>query len=313
MSLAGAIKGRRGPSGFGFGSTAEEVTAGLDLTGRRVLITGVNSGLGQETARVLAMRGATILGAARTRAKAEEALAKIDGDRHVPLACELSEPDSVKACVGVVRNLPPVDVLLCNAGIMMLPTRETKHGHELQFLTNHVGHFLLVTGLTDRLRDDGRVVMLSSAAHGWAPEGGIRFDDLSFERDYTPRAAYGQSKLANLLFARALAKRLDGGRTANAVHPGVIWTNLGRHLGLAGLLAPAVAWAFMKDVHEGAATQCYVATNPSLADVTGEYFSDCNVARSSRHARDEALAERLWAVSVAIAGELGHEVRLEAA
>ncbi|MCA9607481.1 MAG: SDR family oxidoreductase [Myxococcales bacterium] len=309
MSLLGAIKGRGGPSGFGFGSTAEEVTAGLDLGGKRILITGINSGLGRESARVLASRGATILGAARTREKAEEALAGLEGDRHVPLACELSEPDSVKACVDVVRNLPPVDVLLCNAGIMSLPTRQTKHGHELQFLTNHVGHFLLVTGLTDRLREEGRVVMLSSAAHGWAPEGGIRFDDLSFAEGYTPRAAYGQSKLANLLFAKALAKRLDGGRTANAVHPGVIWTNLGRHMGLVNLIAPAVAWAFLKDVHEGAATQCYVATHPSLAGVTGEYFADSNVARPSRHARDEALAERLWDVSVEIARALGHEVR----
>ncbi len=310
MSLAGAIKGKHGPSGFGFGSTAEEVTAGLDLSGRRILITGINSGLGLESGRVLARRGATILGAARTEEKAAEGLAGLPGEGHVALACELSEPRSVRACVDAVEG--PLDVILCNAGIMMLPRRETKHGHELQFLTNHVGHFLLVTQLLDRLRASGRVVVLSSGAHHWAPEGGIRFDDLSLAKDYTPRGAYGQSKLANLLFARALARRLDGGRTANALHPGVIRTNLGRHIGFFSFFSPMVSWAFMKDVHEGAATQCWAAAHPSLDGVTGEYLSDCNVARSSRHGRDEALAEQLWERSVEIARALDPEWTLAA-
>ncbi|MBX3269662.1 MAG: SDR family oxidoreductase [Sandaracinaceae bacterium] len=305
MSLAGMVRGRGGPSGFGFGSTAEEVTAGLDLSARRVLVTGVNSGLGLESARVLALRGATILGAARTEAKARDALAGLAGEGHEPLACELSEPESVLACVERARRLGPIDVLLCNAGIMALPKRETRHGVELQLFTNHVGHFLLVTGLADRLTPAGRVVMLSSSAHTMAPPEGIRFDDLAYERGYTPWAAYGQSKLANLLFARALAKRLDGERTANAVHPGVIATNLGRHMGVLRFGSALVSWAFMKDVHEGAATQCYVAAHPSLDGVTGEYFADVNVARSSSLGRDEALAERLWQRSIELARELG--------
>lgn len=298
MSLVSMIKGRRGASGFGYASTAEEVTAGIDLRGKTILITGVNSGLGEESARVLAMRGARIVGTARTEDKAAAACRSLGSDP-VPLACELSEPSSVRACVARVRELGlSLDVLLCNAGIMALPERTLQHGQELQFLTNHVGHFILVTGLLERLRDDGRVVMLSSSAHNGAPASGIQLDDLTFERGYTPWAAYGQSKLANLLFARSLARRFaaeGSGRVANAVHPGVIATNLGRHMGLgARLLFPLAAAIAMKNVQQGAATQCYVAVHPATAKVSGEYFADCNVAPSSRHGRDDALADRLW-------------------
>jgi len=305
MSLVSMIKGRRGQSGFGYASTAEDVTEGIDLRGKTILVTGINSGLGQESARVLALRGARILGAARTRDKAREALAALQGD-HVPLECELSEPASVRACVQTAAEHGPIDVLLCNAGIMALPERTIVHGQELQFLTNHVGHFILVTGLLPQLRDDGRIVMLSSAAHTRAPAAGIQFDDLTFSAGYRPWTAYGQSKLANLLFARSLARRLRGtGQTANAVHPGVIATNLGRHMGLnlrfVKPLANAIA---LKTIPQGAATQCYVATHPSLRTVSGEYFADCNVATSSRHGQDEAMAERLWTVTEEIVAKL---------
>lgn len=306
MSLVSLIKGRRGESGFGYASTAEEVTAGLDLRGKNILITGVNSGLGQESARVLAMRGARILGAARNRDKAAEACRAFGADA-VPLACELSEPASVRACVEEVARLGlTLDVVLCNAGIMALPEREIHHGQELQFLTNHLGHFILVTGLLDRLSDTGRIVMLSSGAHTMAPQSGIQFDDLTFEKGYQPWKAYGQSKLANLLFARSLARRLEGtGKTANAVHPGVIATNLGRHLNPFMRVAfPIAAVIAMKSVPEGAATQCYVATHPSLANVRGEYFADCNRAPSTRLSRDPALADRLWTVSEEIVARL---------
>jgi NAD(P)-dependent dehydrogenase (short-subunit alcohol dehydrogenase family) len=306
MSLVSLVRGRRGASGFGYASTAEEVTAGLDLTGRTILVTGSNSGLGEESVRVLASRGARIIATARTREKAAEAMQKLGIDA-IPVACELGEPASVRACVAEVKALGlPLDVLLCNAGVMALPKRELIHGHEAQFFTNHIGHFLLVTGLLDSLSPDARVVMLSSAAHFMAPSGGIRLDDPSFAKGYQPWAAYGQSKLANLLFARALARRFAGTkRTANAVHPGVIATNLTRH-------TPAVVRAFypiasaiaMKDVHQGASTQCYVAVHPSVASVNGEYFADCNVARSSGYARDEALSEALWKLSDEIAASV---------
>jgi NAD(P)-dependent dehydrogenase (short-subunit alcohol dehydrogenase family) len=306
MSLVSMIKGRRGASGFGYASTAEEVTAGLDLRGKTILVTGVNSGLGEESARVLAARGARIVGAARDLAKAEAACRALGKDA-VPVACELSEPASVRAAVETLSKQGlSFDVLLCNAGIMALPQREVRYGQELQFLTNHIGHFLLVTGLLDRLTPTGRVVMLSSAAHTRAPAEGIRFDDLSFERGYTPWGAYGQSKLANLLFARALAKRLAGTtKTANAVHPGVIATNLGRHMGwTARVIFPLAAAIALKNVHEGSATQCYVATHPSLASVSGEYFADCNVKASSAKGRDLAMAERLWKVTEEIVATL---------
>ncbi|MFO0757519.1 MAG: SDR family oxidoreductase [Byssovorax sp.] len=307
MSLVALIKGKRGPSGFGYASTAEDVTSGLDLTGKTILITGASSGIGLESARVLAMRGATILGLGRSADKVREACAAF-GDKVTPLSCELSEPASVKACVDEVKARGgELDVLLCNAGIMALPERTLVHGQELQFLTNHLGHFLLVTGLLDQLADDGRVVMLSSGAHVWAPEGGIDFDDLTLAKSYTPNRAYGQSKLANLLFAKSLARRFAGTkRTANAVHPGVIATNLSRHMSAAVRLFMPIANAVaLKTAGQGAATQCYVAVHPGAAGISGEYFADCNVARASRYAQDEALADRLWAVSEEIAKELG--------
>ena len=163
-----------------------------------------------------------------------------------------------------------------------------------------------MTGLLDALTPDGRVVMLSSGAHHRAPEVGIDFDDLSLAKSYSPWGAYGQSKLANLLFAKSLAKRLAGTKkTANAVHPGVIATNLWRHMNVvARVAAPVAAAVAMKNMEQGAATQCYVATHPSLANVSGEYFSDCNVTKPSRHARNEAMAEKLWDVTEAIVAKL---------
>jgi WW domain-containing oxidoreductase len=305
MSLYSLLK-PNGPSGFGYGSTAEEVTDGLSLRGKTMLVTGCNSGLGLETLRVLALRGARVLGTARTLDKARAACGAVTGET-VPLACELADPRSVRACVEAVKGQGLwLDAIVCNAGIMALPKLQQAHGMELQLFTNHVGHFILVTGLLDRLADGGRVVMLSSRAHEMAPGEGIRFDDLSGQQGYQAWQAYGQSKMANLLFAKELSRRLAGtGKTANAVHPGVIKTNLGRHMnpvarvafGLVGPLA-------LKSVAQGAATQTYVATHPSLAGVTGQYFADCNVARPRRDAEDPALAARLWEVTEGIVAGL---------
>lgn len=270
------------------------------------MITGVNTGLGAESARVLALRGATILGAARTLDKATQACSSL-GPSAIPLVCELSEPKSVRACVDDVRSRGvQLDVILCNAGIMALPKRTLHHGHELQFLTNHIGHFGLVTGLLDQLSERGRVVMLSSAAHEVAPPKGIQFDDLTLTRNYHPWVAYGQSKLANLLFARSLARRFAATqRSANALHPGVIATELMRHMGALTQVAAGLAnRIFFKNVGEGAATQCYVAAHPSVAGISGEYFMNCNIAKPSKFGRDDALAERLWEVSERILAEL---------
>ncbi|MCB9778580.1 MAG: SDR family NAD(P)-dependent oxidoreductase [Alphaproteobacteria bacterium] len=297
MSLVGLFKGN-GPNGFGYDTTAEQVTEGLDLSGQTILITGCNSGLGLEAMRVLTLRGATVLGLARTKEKAAEAGATVPGTV-VPYACELSEPESVRAAVrAILDDGHRIDAMILNAGIMALPKRTLKHGHELQFLTNHLGHFILATGLLGQLTEKGRVVVLSSAAHTTTPRGGIRFDDLSLEQGYQAWTSYGQSKLANLLFARALSKRLPAGQVANAVHPGVINTNLGRHMpGFAMAIFGTAGRLFLKTTPQGAATEVWAAVHPDMATVSGEYLADCNIARSSAHGRDDALAERLWTVT----------------
>ena len=208
MSLLAMIK-QNGPSGFGYGSTAEDVTAGLSLNRKSFVLTGCNSGLGLETLRVLTLRGAHVIAAARTLEKAQAACASVSGAA-TPVACELAEPASVRAAVAKIKSLEvPIDGIICNAGIMALPTLNQAYGYELQFFTNHIGHFILVNGLLDSLTASGRVTMLSSRAHEAAPKGGIDFDNLSGEKGYSAWSAYGQSKFANLLFAKELAQRLS--------------------------------------------------------------------------------------------------------
>lgn len=288
-------------SPFNKRSTAEEVTKGIDLSGKTALVTGCNSGIGLETLRVLALRGARVFAAARTLEKAREACAQVNGKTE-PIACELSDLDSIRRCSdGVAASAPHIDILIGNAGIMALPKLKQVRGLELQFATNHVGHFLLVQRLIEKVKQapQGRVVMVSSEAHRAAPAGGIEFDNLSGAKAYRPWSAYGQSKLANALFVKALAKRLAGTTaTANAIHPGVIPTNLARHMpgwitAAFGFLGPLM----FKTIPQGAATTCYVATAPALAGTSGLYFSDCNPKEPTSFAKDEALAERLWSVT----------------
>jgi NAD(P)-dependent dehydrogenase (short-subunit alcohol dehydrogenase family) len=284
---------------FGAKTTAEEVTEGLDLTGKTYLITGVNSGLGYESARVLTLRGARIVGLARTEEKANTALAEL-GAEGVGVACELSDLSSVRAAVQTVLGLDPLHGLIANAGIMALPELEQVEGYERQFFTNHIGHFVLVTGLLDRLTKDGRVVMLSSGAHYYAKQG-MEMDNLSGERDYEPWRMYGRSKLANILFARSLAAKFEGTRrTANSVHPGVIQTNLGRHVPDKEEMYDSMK-DILKTVGAGAATQVFVATHPSSSKLSGKYFSDCAMAKTIAEGKDDALAAELWTRSEEIA------------
>jgi WW domain-containing oxidoreductase len=300
----------KGPSGFGYGSTAEQVTEGLSLQGRTILVTGCNSGLGQETMRVLALRGARVVGTARTYEKAKVACDAVTGQA-VPLSCELSDPESVRACVeSVQRAGMKLDAIICNAGIMALPKLETAHGYELQFFTNHIGHFILVTGLLEQLTEAGRVVMLGSNAHTQAPKEGIQFDNLDGSKGYSSWTSYGQSKIANVLFAKELARRLSGtGKTASAVHPGVIQTNLARNMSrgpraVVSFLLSTVGRLALKSVSQGAATAVYAATSPTLAGVSGQYFADCNLATARPDTDDAALGKRLWEVSEKIVAEL---------
>lgn len=305
MSLYSWLSGR-GPSGFGYGSTAEQVTSRLALQGKAFLVTGCSSGIGRETARVLALRGARVFGTARQVENVQRACGAFQGDI-TPLACELSEPSSVRACVDSVKGKGvELSGIICNAGIMALPRLQRAHGYELQFFTNHVGHFLLVTGLLGSLARSARVVMVSSSMHRRAPAGGIDFDNLKGEKSYSGWAAYGRSKFANVLFAKQLARRFAGtARSAHAIHPGVVRTELQRHMpAVAAAAMSAMAPVFLKTVDQGAATQVYVATRPELAGMSGQYFADCNVSRARADSDDAQLAERLWEVSERIAREV---------
>jgi len=288
-------------------STAEEVTRGIDLSGKTALVTGCASGLGLETSRVLASRGARVIGLARSRERAEQA-AQEAGTEITAVACDLADLASVaRAADEVVQLDRPLDILVCNAGVMAPRRLEQRHGLELQFLTNHLAHFVLVNRLLQCLlkAKAGRVVVVASLGHNMPVPGGINFDNLSGERGYNRWTFYGQSKLANLLMSNEFARRLAGtSATSNAVHPGIIFTPLMRNLGRSiSQLGEWLTWPINRSVQQGAATQCYVATAPALAGVNGAYFADCNPARSSFHARDVALAKRLWTVSEELAAD----------
>lgn len=295
-----AVPGRPipGPSGFGFESTAEEVTADIDLSGMTALVTGCNSGLGLETMRVLAMRGAHVIGAARNMEKAEKACDSVEG-KTTPLAIELTDFEGIVNAADTVKKMDlPLDLLILNAGIMALQEREVVNGVEKQFAVNHLGHFLLTEHLMGPVRkaSAGRVVVVSSRAHLWAQPNGIDFDNLDCAKSYKPFVAYGVSKTANGLFSRELARRLaDSPATSNSLHPGVIDTNLDRHLPPRD--EDAARDFRFKTIPQGTATTCYVATNPGLAGVTGFYFSDNNMAVPAPFMQDDQAARRLWQVS----------------
>jgi NAD(P)-dependent dehydrogenase (short-subunit alcohol dehydrogenase family) len=282
-------------------TTAEQVVAELDLSGRTFLITGGTSGLGLESARVLAARGAAILLTGRTLARAREAATPL-GPRARPLALELEQPESIVACAAEVARLGmPLEGLICNAGIMVLGELRQVRGIEQHFAVNHLGHFLLVNRLLGQVQaaPQGRVVVVASSAYKWAPPAGIEFDNLAGTRDYTANKAYGQSKLANALFSFELSRRLAGTpTTSNSVNPGAVDTSLWRHYPKwqQALLAPFKGF-LLKTAAQGAATQCYVATSPGLATVTGQYFDHCNAVVPPPQVRDAALAQRLWATS----------------
>jgi NAD(P)-dependent dehydrogenase (short-subunit alcohol dehydrogenase family) len=271
-------------------STAEEVTAGLNLSGKTAVITGCNSGIGLETMRVLALRGAHVIGTARTLEKGQQACAQIKG-RATPVLLELSDFTSVVACAEAIRKLSAsIDMLILNAGIVV-PKWRAVNGIEQHFLINHLGHFLLTQRLLDRVTaaEQGRVVTVGSGNHRDAPKGGIQFDDLSGK---SWKGYYAHSKLANGLFSLELSNRLRGTRaTSNCLSPGPVDTNIRRHLSKDD-------WPKeLKSAAAGAATLCYVAAHPSLAKITGEYFKDCAPAPQSVHQTDAAMAKKLWDVS----------------
>ena len=281
-------------------STAEEVTLDLDLTGKTALVTGVNSGIGYETMRVLALRGAHVLGTARSLEKGRAACESVEG-RTTPLTLELSDFRSVAACAEEVRAMGvPIDILICNAGVLLSELQQVG-GIEAHFVINHLGHFVLVNRLLEQViaAPQGRVVIVGSRAHRSAPDDGIQFEELSGESWFERQTAYGHSKLANGLHSLELARRLEGTRaTSNVVHPGVVRTNIARNLpGWQEAAFRLFGALFLKSLEEGAATTCYVATSPDLSAVSGCYFADCNPAASTANMVDSAMAARLWQVS----------------
>ena len=290
-------------SEFDEDSTAEEVTEGIDLTGKLAVVTGCTSGIGFETMRVLAKRGAYVVGTGRTFERAQAACQSVDGVT-TAVQLELSDYDSVAACADTINAMrTPVDILVCNAG-MRGSERELANGLEKHFAVNHLGHFILVYRLLERmfLAWQGRVVVVGSrAAYRSAPEDGIQFGDLRATKDYSAGRAYGHSKLANLLFSLELARLLKGTRiTSNSLHPGVINTNIARNVSSIGQAAFSLYTKIAgKTIEQGAATTCYVATSPLLSSTSGQYFEDCNAVEilGDHHIYDAEMASRLWSVS----------------
>jgi len=313
---------------FDASTTADEVMADKDLAGRTVFITGGYSGLGKETARAMADRGAHIIIAGRDAKKLSETqsvLADETGATVDTLECDLGSLESVrKAADEAIDRFEKIDLLINNAGVMACDFAHTEDGFERQFGVNHLGHFVLTNRLMPLLEKGERVriVNLSSRGHHIAP---VDFDDPNFEdREYDKWRSYGQSKTANVLFAVALEKRLsERGIHAFALHPGGIQTNLGRHLSeqdIADLKerirknaeASGEKAQGFKTIPQGAATTCWVATTPELEGTCGLYCEDCHVADQDdesstggvrSYAIDPDKADRLWAVSEKMVGE----------
>ena len=299
---------------FNAESTAMEVIAGIDLSGRRAIVTGGASGIGIETARALASAGAEVTLAVRNTEAGERTAAQISestGNKQVLVApLDLADQASVAAFVAAWDG--PLHILINNAGIMASPLMRTPQGWEVQFATNHLGHFALATGLHQALAaaGDARVVSVSSSAHHRSP---VVFEDIHFEhRAYEPWLAYGQSKTANVLFAVEATKRwASDGITVNALMPGGIQTNLQRYVSDEELdrLRAAAGGATLKwkTPEQGAATSILVATSPLLDGVGGRYFEDCNEAEIGKlgartgvaaYALDPDAATKLWQGSV---------------
>lgn len=311
--------GSAGASGYGSKSTAEEVTTECpDLVSITAIITGATSGIGAETARVLAMRGARLVLPARNLKAAEETKAQImaefPGSEIIVLPLDLSSLSSVRSFVSRFLSLRlPLNLVINNAGRFSHDHAISEDGIEMTFATNYLGHFLLTKLLLEKMADtaratgiEGRIVNVSSIVHGWFSGDPIRYLDLITRKKITYDAtqAYALSKLANVLHTKQLAVRLKemgANVTANCVHPGIVRTRLTRDReGLLTDLVFFLASKLVKTIPQAAATTCYVATNPGLAGVSGKYFADCNEASPLSLGSSGPEAARLWRASEAM-------------
>jgi NAD(P)-dependent dehydrogenase (short-subunit alcohol dehydrogenase family) len=312
---------------FGSESTADEVLAGVDLKGRRILVTGVSAGLGVETARALYSRGANVVGAARDLAKASTASDRIraqaGGGELTLVKLDLASLASVRACADSLLAIgKPFDLVIANAGVMACPQGTTADGFETQFGTNHLGHFVLVNRIASLLKSGARLVNLASAGHRFAD---VNLEDPNFERTpYTEFGAYGRSKTANILFAVEFDRRhRERDVRVTAVHPGGIQTELGRYMTPVVIQqmissinasqpagAPAFKW---KTIPQGAATSVWAGVVATADKVGGRYCEDCHVADIVEgeglrggvrpYALDPQRAKALWAKSEEMVGE----------
>ncbi|XP_020246977.1 short-chain dehydrogenase TIC 32, chloroplastic-like isoform X1 [Asparagus officinalis] len=344
---------RAGSSGFGSSSTAEQVTEGIDADNLTAIVTGATNGIGKETARVLALRGAKVIIPSRTLesgTKVKESLLEQNPSAKLQvLEMDLSSLHSVDSFArSFSSSNKHLNILINNAGIMACPFQLSKDGIELQFATNHLemekrktnnhrgyiefymvhfstreatstaaarknslfsGHFLLTKLLLEKMKAtakatgiQGRIVNVSSVAHKRSDGSCFDLDKINDKSRYKPFGAYSHSKLANILHANELSRRLkeEGANvTANSLHPGVIMTNIVRYLNLNGVIISlgTMAKPFLKDIPEGAATNCYVALHPKVTNVTGKYFVNCDEATPTSAARDAGLGKKLWDLS----------------
>jgi NAD(P)-dependent dehydrogenase (short-subunit alcohol dehydrogenase family) len=319
---------------FGATSTTEDVLSGIDLRGKRILVTGVSAGLGVETARSLAAHGAQVVGTARDLAKAESATAQVRKDATTGggsfklIELDLASLKNVRVCADqLLANGEPFDVIIANAGVMATPFGHTVDGFETQFGTNHLGHFVLVNRIASLIRDGGRLINLSSAGHRYS---NVDLNDPNFERTpYEPFVAYGRSKTANILFAVAFDERhRDRGVRAAAVHPGGIRTELGRYAepGRIEKVIEEINWQLAaqgkgpfqwKSIPQGAATSVWAAVVAPAIEIGGRYCENCHVGHIvaddapitavsegvRSYALDRNNAEALWKKSEEMVGE----------
>jgi len=276
------------------------------MQGQVCLVTGANAGIGKQTARELAQMGATVVLVARNRERGEAARAEIAASGHTVelLLADFASPASIRAMTEAFKaRHDRLDVLVNNAGVYLMKREETADGLEMTFAVNHLGYFMTTLLLWDRLlaARSARVIVLASDAHRQAK---LNFDDLQSRHKYAGFRAYGQSKLANVLFTYELDRRRgDAPITINAVHPGFVASNFGRNNGgVVGLFMTRIVPLFAKTVAEGAATSVYLASSPEVAGVSGQYFSNCRAVKSAPQSYDRAAAGRLWAISEEITG-----------
>ena len=286
-------------------------TSQARMDGKTVLITGANTGIGKETAIDLAHRGARIIMACRDMTRGKDALndvaEKTGSSKLVLKQLDLASLASVRTFAeDINKTEPELHVLINNAGVMVpSELQKTEDGFEIQMGVNHLGHFLLTNLLIDLLKSSqpSRIVVVSSMAHSATTSSSFNFENINSEKYYRKWDAYGQSKLANILFTRELTKRLEGaGVTANSLHPGAVKTELSRNVGRIEAIAVQFMFLFCKTPTEGAQTNIYLAVSEEVEDMSGLYFADCKVKEPSRGAQDDEAAKKLWEISAQLVG-----------